>query len=235
MTVEEFAYEIRRSKRLSSSTTISIKPDGRVIVSAPSWVPKFVINNFVNEKRSWIIDRLNKLKTDSKLSDLSSGKELLFFGQKIQLEIFKDISHIRTVFDLIDGKFVVKVSSLHSDDQLQIEVKTAMERWYVQQGIAVITEKVNRFSAVIGVDYSKITIKKVSSIWGSCSYKNNLSFNRKLIMAPHDIVDYVVIHEVCHMVHRNHSSRFWGLVCKLDPNYRQHRHWLKTNSHILSI
>ncbi|PIP85683.1 hypothetical protein COW83_03000, partial [Candidatus Collierbacteria bacterium CG22_combo_CG10-13_8_21_14_all_43_12] len=75
----------------------------------------------------------------------------------------------------------------------------------------------------------------VSSIWGSCSPSNRLCFNRKLIMAPHEVVDYVVIHEVCHLVHRNHSSRFWGLVAKLDPKYKEHRRWLYRNHSLLSI
>ena len=212
-----------------------MKPGGKVVVTAPVWVPIFVIKKFVEEKSDWILEHLKKYPPSIDLKKFTNGDRLLFFGESIELTIEVSDSPTRTNFDLIDDHFVVTVSKHHSEDKKHEEIKTSMERWYMQQGIAVITEKVNKFSQILGVDYSKITIKKVSSIWGSCSYQNNLSFSRKLIMAPHEIVDYVVIHEVCHMRERNHSSRFWGLVFKLDPKYREHRYWLKKNSHLLSI
>jgi predicted metal-dependent hydrolase len=233
--VFDFEYEIKRNKRISANTSIKISPAGKVIVSAPTWVPVFIIRKFVEDKADWIRDHLSKLPKTKENKGFSSGDKLLFFGEEIELEINNSDKFVRTKFDFIDGKFKVDISSIHTGEKYHQEIRTSMERWYMEQGIAVITEKVNRFAQIIGVDYSKITIKKVSSIWGSCSYQNNLSFSRKLIMAPHVIVDYVVIHEVCHMVHRNHSSHFWGLVCKLDPSFRQHRHWLKLNSHLLSI
>lgn len=231
----DFDYEIKRRKRLGSSTSISVKPGGRVVVTAPMWVPIFVIKKFVEDKADWIRTSLKKYPQAKKLNSFANGDKLLYFGQEIELEIQITESPSRTKFEYINDKFVTVISNIHKEDKFHQEIRTSMERWYMQQGIAVITDKVNKFSSVIGVEYSKITIKKVSSIWGSCSFRNSLSFSRKLIMAPHDIVDYVVIHEVCHMVHRDHSSRFWGLVYKLDPNYRQHRQWLKTNSHLLSI
>ena len=229
-----FDYEIKRSKRITSNTSIAIK-SGKVIVTAPMWIPIFVVKKFVEEKSDWIIKTLKRHPMEKQIKSFSDGDKLLFFGKEIELSIKTSESPIRTTFDLNDQKFVVQISSLHQGEKFHQEIKTSMERWYIQEGIAIITDKVNKYSKLIGVDYSKITIKKVSSIWGSCSYQNNLSFSRKLIMAPHEIVDYVVIHEVCHMVHRNHSSRFWGLVCKHDPLFRQHRRWLKTNSHLLSI
>lgn len=231
----EFDYEIKRRNRLGSSTSISVKPGGRVVVTAPKWVPIFFIKKFVEEKSDWIITSLKKYPQINKSEKFKSGDKLLFFGEEIVLEIKQSQEFIRTKFSYLDNKFLVEVSSLHDEDKYHQEIRTSMERWYVEQGIAVLTEKVNKYSSLLGVNYSKITIKKVSSIWGSCSYQNNLCFSRKLIMAPHDIVDYVVIHEVCHMVHRNHSSHFWGLVLKFDPYFRQHRQWLKTNSHLLSI
>ena len=107
--------------------------------------------------------------------------------------------------------------------------------WYLKKGIETITEKVNLYSQKIGVSYSRISLKSVTSIWGSCSPTNRLSFNRKLVMAPHAVVDYVVIHEVAHMVHRNHGQAFWNLVSQHDHEYQSHRRWLKQNHHLLTI
>lgn len=230
-----FEYQIKRSSRITKSTSISIKPDGRVIVSAPKWVPIFLIKKFVEDKSDWIEEHLKNHPKPISNTNYQTGDKIPFFGQYVEITVNSVNDLVRTSIDFNENKFQITVSNIHQEQKRHEEIKTIIERWYMQQGIAVITEKVNKYTGILGVDYSKITIKKVSSIWGSCSYQNNLSFSKKLIMAPHDIVDYVVIHEVCHIVHKNHSSRFWGLVYKLDPYYREHRGWLRKNNHLLTI
>ncbi|PIR43823.1 zinc-dependent protease, partial [candidate division WWE3 bacterium CG10_big_fil_rev_8_21_14_0_10_32_10] len=87
----------------------------------------------------------------------------------------------------------------------------------------------------LNLKYKKIYIKNVKTIWGSCSSRKNLNFNYKLVMAPHNIIDYVVIHEVCHLVHQNHSKSFWSLVKSIDPNFKEHKKWLHENGHNLTL
>lgn len=207
-----------------------------MVVRAPFWVPEFSIRNFVNDRSDWIVNQLNRIKS-RKVSDkkYESGEKHLFFGQEYPLELAHSELPTRTKVRLLENKIHVTVFAGHADIQKKKEIKEGILRWYLEEGIGVITEKVNFYSEKLNVSYTRIELKKVISIWGSCSASNNLSFNRKLVMAPHEIVDYVVIHETCHMIQRNHSSRFWALVAKLDPQYREHRRWLRDNHHLLSI
>ncbi len=230
-----FPYKIIRSKRLTSGTTISVHPERGVVIRAPFWMPSFAIQRFIDEKTAWIIQALAKSKPSRPEKEYKEGEGHLYFGQEYPLRINLVDTPVRTSAELSEDSILITIYRGHGGEKKNLEIKEGLLRWYVETGIAVITEKVNLYSGKIGVDYSRIDIKKVSSIWGSCSPSNRLCFNRKLIMAPHDVVDYVVIHEVCHLVHRNHSSRFWGMVAKFDPKYREHRRWLFRNHLLLSI
>ena len=97
----------------------------------------------------------------------------------------------------------------------------------------VISERVRHFSEIIGVDYGSITIRNQKTRWGSCSSNGNLSFNCLLMLATPDVLDYVVVHELCHRKEMNHSKRFWDEVEKVLPDYRKQRRWLKEEGIIL--
>lgn len=96
-------------------------------------------------------------------------------------------------------------------------------------------KRVSYFSHVLGVSYGKITIRDQKTRWGSCSSKGNLSFNWRLILAPPNVLDYVVVHELCHRKEMNHSQRFWALVESVMPEYREYRKWLKENGNKLTL
>ena len=90
-----------------------------------------------------------------------------------------------------------------------------------------IPERVRHFAPKVGVDYGRITIRSQHTRWGSCSAKGNLNFNCLLMLTPEDVVDYVVVHELCHRKEMNHSEKFWAEVERVLPDYRQSRNWLK--------
>lgn len=99
----------------------------------------------------------------------------------------------------------------------------------VQQAKAVIPERVACYAPLVGVTYGRITIRNQHTRWGSCSSKGNLNFNCLLMLAPAEVLDYVVVHELCHRKEMNHSPKFWAEVARVFPNYRQSQHWLKGN------
>jgi len=234
--VVNFDFQIIRSRRLTGSTTIRVSPETGVIVRAPFWLPEGTIRRFIEDRSGWIekqLRRFNSAVIPEK--QYLEGETHLYFGTEYPLLFSFAETPVRTTIDLLENNLQVTLYRGHSGEKQQTEIKDALLRWYLETGVGAITKKVNFYAGELGVEYSRIELKKVSSIWGSCSASNNLSFNRKLIMAPHAIVDYVVIHEVCHMVHRNHSSRFWALVSRFDRNFREHRRWLRDNHHLLSI
>lgn len=102
-------------------------------------------------------------------------------------------------------------------------------RMLVNQAKEVIPNRVQYYAPIVGVDYGRITIRNQRTRWGSCSGKGNLNFNCLLMLTPPQVVDYVVVHELCHRLEMNHSSRFWAQVERVYPNYRQAKKWLKDN------
>lgn len=231
-----FQYKILRTRKISSGISLKVHPEQGVIVKAPFWVPEMTVKRFVEEKSAWIQKHLNRIiSSKAPAKQYFEGEKHLFFGREYPIVLLHVDIPSRTKAEICEDSLQICIYKGHEGDKRSTEIRDALLRFYLETGIGVITEKVNHFSSQIGVEYSQIEIKKVSSIWGSCSPSNKLCFNRKLIMAPHEVVDYVVIHEVCHMVHRNHSSRFWGLVAKFDPQYKEHRRWLHRNHAVLSI
>lgn len=97
------------------------------------------------------------------------------------------------------------------------------------QAMKLIPQKVRYYAQIIGVTYGRITIRNQRTRWGSCSGKGNLNFNCLLLLMPEEVLDYVVVHELCHRKEMNHSARFWEEVEKILPDYRQRRKWLKDN------
>ncbi len=231
-----FTYQVLRTKKLSANLSLSIHPEKGVVVKAPFWLPDIAIRKFVEAKTDWIQNHLQKIEQKKvKEKEYTHGEKHLYFGKEHDLVVSHSETPQRTKVVVVGESLQVSVFSGHSGEARTREIKEALLRLYLETGIEYITERVNYYSGLLGVEYSQIDIKKVSSIWGSCSSKNKLCFNRKLIMAPKEIVDYVIIHEVSHMVHRDHSSRFWAQVARLDKNFREHRHWLKQNHSLLSI
>lgn len=107
-----------------------------------------------------------------------------------------------------------------SDEQLALIKSKAKE---------VIPERVEVYAQIMGLSYGRITIKCQQTLWGSCSVKHNLNFNCLLLLVPPQVMDYVIVHELCHIIELNHSARFWAEVSKVMPDYKIHRKWLKEN------
>lgn len=230
----EIDYTIVRTNKLFPRVSIKISSEKGVVIRAPFWMTKGMIDSLVKEKKSWIEKNLKGIKQKI-TKKYENGEPHLFFGKEYFLKINQTSTLCRCKISIVESYFQVEIHESISKDKLPEKIKEAMLYWYLEKGIETITDKVNLYSQKIGVNYKKIDLKKVTSIWGSCSPSNCLSFNRKLVMAPHEVVDYVVIHEVAHMVHRNHGREFWELVAKFDPQYKQHRNWLRLNHHLLAI
>ena len=98
-----------------------------------------------------------------------------------------------------------------------------------EEALQIIPPRVKKYAELVGVTYGRITIRNQKTRWGSCSGKGNLNFNCFLIKAPEKVMDYVIIHELCHRIEMNHSERFWNLVEQVMPDYRVQKEWLKNN------
>lgn len=98
-----------------------------------------------------------------------------------------------------------------------------------------IREKVRRYESLVGVETGVVRTKEFKSRWGSCTPYGDLEFNWVIVMAPNRVVDYVVVHELCHLLHHDHSPQFWKEVERVMPDYKEHKEWLRVNGHGLSV
>lgn len=141
----------------------------------------------------------------------------------------KDIEEILKKKEAWISKHIEKIKK--AKDRFEAEATEKLTREKVialaEEALKVIPERVEYFAKVIGVTYGKITIRNQKTRWGSCSSKGNLNFNCLLMLAPSEVLDYVVVHELCHRKQMNHSKAFWSEVEKVLPDYKEARKWLK--------
>jgi predicted metal-dependent hydrolase len=108
-----------------------------------------------------------------------------------------------------------------------LRIQQYLQNWYRNRAQERLQDKTNRYAQQVGVSPAGMSVRNFRSRWGSCDKKGQVIFNWNIIKAPHAIADYVVIHELCHLIHPNHSKEFWAVVGRHDPAYAEHRQWLK--------
>jgi hypothetical protein len=108
-----------------------------------------------------------------------------------------------------------------------------VETWYREQARVLIGQRVAAIARDAGFSYTRVRISSARGRWGSCGYRNSLNFTWRLVMAPDTVIDYVVVHELCHTVEKNHSVRFWARVRALAPDYKQSKAWLRKHQHLI--
>ena len=177
------------------------------------------IARFLYQKKLWILRKLEDCRKFQSNSITIVSDSIPYLGQKLKIIEQRDHNQLA---DVSLGQNTITVN-LGVDDNLP----RVLETWFRSQAEKLITRKVNIFSQQIGVRFGRLTIRNARTRWGSCSRLGNLNFNWKLIKAPEPVIDYVIVHELCHLKEMNHSSGFWNLVKQHCPNCYEYRAWLK--------
>ena len=220
--------EIKRSTR---SKGIQLKANIYGIhVIAPVNYDFKKITSFINSRNNWIskVYRYYAMFVEKFGQKNDSGKSFLtFMGSVYRLQIVNDrISYIIVSDNL-------KVIIFHVTDRRKY--KRDIMAWYKRQTSRLVFERLPLFSSKLDLKYNRVLIKSQKSRWGSCSKNKNLNFNLLLAALPLEVIDYVVIHELMHLVELNHSKRFWDLVKMQDPNYKYHRKVLRRYSCLINL
>ena len=219
-------YEIRRSKRAKRLRIVVRR--GRVEVVAPQRMWRARIEAFVRAQRRWIDE---KTRSQGKPAPrmlperFVDGERVLYRDRWLRLAV---------------GEAPVKRPKLRFADRFDVQVpagmapgdqERAVERlvlnWLKQRAREEAEELVERYGPRLGRRPARLRIGRQKTLWGSCSAKGTISLNVNLMAGPQPVFEYVVVHEFCHLVHRNHSARFWALVGSLLPGYEEHRRWLR--------
>jgi len=228
-------YSLTKSKR----KTIGIKIDmnGEVKVSVPLRLSKKQIEEAIRGKADWIINKVNiirEMNSNIIPRKFVSGEKLLCLGKEYTLKVVdRDITRPKVCMQ--DDTISVYISAGLSGESRKQTVKEALIKWYRQYFSEVVNDRIEKYSLMMNAVPCKVFIKDQKTRWGSCSVKGNINLNWRLIMAPVDIIDYVVVHELCHLKIMNHSKDFWLLVESVLPCYKEKRKWLKTYGYRLAI
>lgn len=210
--------------------------DGLRVVKPPKAKPE-EIEKLMHAKSNWIHKHYMKfqsMKQDQYRHKWEDGETVLYKGRKYYIRIAAGKGN--TTFVDFDGEhFSVFVSGKPGTGDKNIVIEEAFNRWYKQTAREIIGERLHYYCSITGLACNQVRIKEQKTRWGSCSNRRNLNFNWRLIMAPQWVIDYVIIHEVCHLRYLNHSKEFWDMVGLYMPEYRKAREWLKKNGPGLNI
>jgi hypothetical protein len=220
---------IRSSKRKTSAIKIQ---KGKVFVMVPERLGITIIESLITEKSRWIKEKLaiQKEIIAIKPKEFVSGEAFFCLGISHPLKIE---SGLYPAIQLHQDELVVSVRDKTADNAQAI--KQLLIKWFKQKSEVSLKDKTEHYSKIIGVNPSSVTIKSFKARWGSCSVTAGIQYNWKIIIAPDRIVDYVVIHELCHILHHNHSPAFWKTVERYCHDYRDCSAWLKINGARLDI
>lgn len=232
---EEIRYRVKKSKRRTIG--IKISPEEGVVLSVPLKCSEAAINYVLNKKAAWIISKIKLVHSRSELlkdREYRSGERLKILGEYYNLNIWEgNYNRCSAIFD--NKGFNVFISEKVQGEKRKTIIKEALTKLYKEIAKRILRERTEDFAEILGVKPNRITIKEQKSIWGSCSSKNNINYNWKIIMAPIAILDYIVVHELCHLREHNHSKNFWNLLESIMPDYKLRKTWLKDNGITLDI
>ena len=227
--INELPVEVIRSARRK---TIAIKiQDGQVSIHLPKLMPLWMAKQFIARKQPWIEKKLQQFHSRAPTRQFTDGELQPYAGESYPLRILYEPQRQRIHIRFEHQQFQVKAPS----NVTALQIRQALARWYRRQADENLTERARQLASQLAFHPRQIQIKPYKSRWGSCTLRGDIQLNWQLIQAPPVIMDYVIIHELCHLQHHNHSKAFWDLVEKHDPHYRTHRHWLKQHGYQLVI
>lgn len=207
------------------TTDIVIERDGVITVRPPTDCSPEMVDAVVESKRMWIYRNLAEWK-DLNASVVArewvDGETFLYLGRAYRLTI---ASNQDAKLILKEGRFSLNRDVI--DRGGKAAAKSAFEEYFTERGYQRFIDRVDYFAPKVGVNVKRIKVKDMGFRWASCGSAGTLNFHWKCIMAPSTIIDYIVVHELCHMHYRDHTDAFWNEVDKVMPDYRERKDWLR--------
>ena len=218
-------------ERTNRKRTISLQvKHNKLIIKTPRSVSKKTLDDLIKRKQRWIKQRaiLNFEEQSLKNRKFIDNEKFYFRGNEYRLSLILGRKEAVT----IEGG-LLKV--LYVDDKSlgRSTIKSSLEEWYLKESTKILKARTEELAQQMSVKPSGITVKNYNSKWGSCTANNKISYNWRIIMAPDCIVDYLIIHELSHIIEPNHSKNFWYLVGNYCKDLKKKRKWLRENGHKL--
>lgn len=223
--IDKFDVEIKRTKRIKSAS-LEVLPGGKVQVIVPEDFSKLEIDTLLKKKTNWIIEKQREVKDipPPRIREFVSGESFPLLGRELRLRVEK--GHIGPIRES-EGLLIAKVPEGTSKEEQERLVREQVVDLYKQLAEEKLKERVEYFAKKLVVAPKRVVVQDFEKRWGSCHQDGTVCFNWQVIAAPSRVVDYVVVHELCHLVVPDHSSKFWRQVQNIIPEYKADREQLK--------
>ncbi|MCZ8517562.1 SprT family zinc-dependent metalloprotease [Paenibacillus filicis] len=221
----DFTYIIQRSAK-RRKLTITVERDRSIVVHAPEGTSDEKIQQVVESKRQWIYEKIGHPQKYQELphapgKETVSGESALYLGRQYRIEVIKtDANEIQ-----FSQRFLIPAKLAKQAE--------ALREWYIGKAKEKIVPRVMHHAHQLGVDVAMVKIVDNRYRWGSCTVNDNVNFNWRLIKAPMFVIDYVIVHELAHLIESNHTPRFWNIVRAQTPKMEKAKAWLKENGQLL--
>lgn len=219
-------YTIQKSPK-RRKLTITVERDRSVVVHAPEGISDEKIDKVVTSKRQWIYEKLGHPQKYHDLphapgKELVSGESALYLGRQYRIEMVKT------------GLAKIQFAQRFLIPATQASTRTeALREWYIGKAKEKIVPRVKLHARQLGVEVAEVKIVDNRYRWGSCTLNNNVNFNWRLIKAPMFVIDYVIVHELAHLIEANHTPRFWNIIRVQAPTMEKAKAWLKEHGQLL--
>jgi len=217
---------IHSSKR--NTFLVEIKRDGSLLVRVPEGSSVEAIQKAIDSKMRWIL----KQRTEIYKLDISTGPKKFVDGENF---LYLGVVYPLSVDGTNGAQLVFDGSKFVLSKEHQSQARDVFIKWYREYARRHISEKVKKYSSQYNIPFSKIHITNAEKRWGSCNNKGSLRFSWRLAMAPQDVIDYVIVHELVHIKHLNHSRAYWQEVIAIMPDFKLRKRWLFRNGHRLIL
>lgn len=228
---QTISFEIVYKKRESLGITIDVY--GNVEVQVPSGTTDERVLQLIEEKWDWVQQTSKEMKDrllGQKVKIYDHGEMFLYLGKEYPIKVSQDINILQD-YVVFEGD-MLKIYVKQLEDA---KIKQALKRFYYQECKKLVERSIRSYQKHFKTKPRSIRISDNNSNWGTCDSRQQLTFNWKLAMAPQQVIDYVVVHEMCHMVHLNHDRSFWRLVGKILPDYEERENWLALSSWKMTV
>lgn len=211
-------YVIIKQKRKTAA--IKIEKDLKVVVKVPLFMKEHEIQDFILKYEDWTYETIHKKQLVKLHNDWLINKKIMYLGEYKEIDI-QIVPYAKEIV-ILNDKGIKMITSGEEN-----AMRKAMENFYRERSKKLFTELTQHYASIVGVQYNKITVRKQETRWGSCSQNGNLSYNVKLMCAPKEMIEYVILHEVMHLRHFNHGLEFWKDIEEIMPDYKKRMAYFK--------
>ena len=216
---------VRTNRKKTASIEIC---NNTIKITVPNKLTDKHINELIQKRANWITKKLatRTEQTPHKPKEWVNGETFTYLGRNYRLKLTTDTD----VTKLKNGYLCVPHQPELPQQERNTAVKASLTDWYITQANKKLQQKTDHYAHILGVQPTAMRVKNYKARWGSCSATGDISYNWRIIMAPRRVVDYVVVHELAHLVEHNHSPNYWKHVENVIPDCRTQREWLKHNA-----